>query len=543
MKKNGLNIVIILIAALLVSGLSLQAEQKAVRIEINPLNRACIYFDEYPINYTSQLSEDKRKVTITINNCSAIDTARNKQSLGILDNVYIQIEGKNIRISITMREKRGYTATPLPYSRALVVEVFNWDKLSSAEDSYRSGLLAIESGINNKAKFDLSAAARENISEASFFLGLINLNEGNIKPAAENFRNALKSKINIPDIYAAVSQLYKIYELLPESAKYAELFRLKSGVFTYSDMQIIGSHFSDSAGKNRQAVLEILRDPIFSDSVFNLSSSFNRDSNKSEVKENKDSNRIILKTTKKKENTGLAAEIIQSMFPDWFFGMFGYLVVGIAALVLFILYSYIKWRKNQLSQRNKGKTKVKFKENLKEARKLMTGSARQAANLYSQNDPLNKPGTKPEKPKKPPAESKANETLPSREDFESAVNNISETLLGLNTNSDKDSNKKNIKDDLPEETVDFSKNKKMPPRLELAMHLQDEQRKIKSGTGIQSAKSLEQIDLNKLNEVARKFGIEPEKTRAKSISTQFDSDKDILEKLSDKFNRDKKEDG
>ena len=179
------------------------AQVQIQRLEIEPLNRAILYCSEIPKNFKTELSADKQKITLKFENARVLDSAREFHGKGIIQDIYVQSFKNNLEISIILKDKRGYTTIPMPYSRALAVEVFQWDKIDEGEDNYRSGLLAIEDNLIPTAKKYLLKSVSLTNTDAAGILGILNLQSGNIKEAIGDFTIALKSGTKIPDVFAA----------------------------------------------------------------------------------------------------------------------------------------------------------------------------------------------------------------------------------------------------------------------------------------------------------------------------------------------------
>jgi glutaredoxin len=211
----------------------------------------------------------------------------------------------------------------------LIIEVFDWKKLDSVEEAYRTGLLSLIDNEIELAEMDLLKGVNGGIADASFFLGSINLNKGKINTALKLFRFADLKKTTINDNYIALNQIYIHKKQNSEAEKYAKIYKANTGSITIPTIQfpqIIESGEQSDYLTHIDSVLNVeqkLVDAMPDDTT-------EIDTNKVEVKDT---------TTIKKEESIWEAE--NHLLLKY--------AIGIAiALVLFVIYLYLKWRNKQL---------------------------------------------------------------------------------------------------------------------------------------------------------------------------------------------------
>lgn len=494
----------------------LPAQQQLRSIIVEPPARAYFRFSNFPIRYTSQLSEDKRRVIINLKGTSVVDSARNKQGGGIIQEIYVQTTVKDISIFSSLTEPKGYTAAPLPYTRAIMLDVFNWDKLSPADDYYRTALLALEDNIIESAKKDLLSAAIEKNSEAAMFLGIILLGEGKVNSAIKNLEFAEKSGVKIPDLFAALSQAYSIKLDKDRSISYGDKFKASTAM---SFVPVIPVSF----------IIE--NDSTYTEPIAHL---FVQDT-------------LVPADTAKADTSGVnskfdalfadsTAKADDSIIP----GVYNEIVTmvgGVAvAIILLIILVYLKWRNKQiLLRKNTGnqapktkrktpppsKPEEKSADNL-EAKKLF------AAKAYAKPTSRIKDSLKTDAASfgKPPEKAPDKKT---EESNKKDIENLLETIR--NVSAEKQEAAKEI-----ENAIEETKHKPISAKLEIAMHLAEEQRKIKQKNIDSLGKSIE-IDHSKLTDTAKKLGIEKGSLETKKAIDDIEKDDQALQKLQAKFNR------
>ncbi len=515
----------------------LHSEVKILKVEINPLNRVMIFCSEKPTSFSSDLSADKSKITIKIEKGNAVESAREIHGQGIIQDVYIQNFKNFAQISIILKEKRGYNANFLPFSQSLMIEVFDWAKLSTGEDDYRSGLLSFENDLMSSAKKYFTKSLKSGNSTSAGFLGFIYLKEGRIDEALDNLLIAEKFNANIPDFYAALSQIYSIKNNKQLAEKYRKDFSQKSGLAIFTTMNVPSAPETKNEKKQSISFLDKMNDPEFIDSsqIAQLDSiKINRGSDSANKPTNKKQDTITRKILGDVEKNPPTA------MPSWLSKTAFYVAFASLLFIIMLFSIYLRWRKAQLKKIQKETTR-KFSEKLKNAQTSMSGSAH-AAKIYQKTEKV-ADGSNISEPnlKKPTKQMIANKQA--QEDKAEKVQDLQKMALEIIAN--KANEFENVKPDNSLNIDDTSSNiqhqteKSSNPRLELAMHLHDEQMKLKT-KNIESIKNNEiPTDQKKLSEVAKKLGIEKSSLETKRKISDLESDKKSLSRLAEKFNKGK----
>ncbi len=516
--------IIILIAAILVLPLRSFGQLRVVRTKIDPLNRAMIYFSDIPSGFQSYLSEDKKKVNVKINNAGVVDSARITRGGGIIEDVYVQTKEDDLEINIVMKDKRGYTAVPLPYSRSLMIDVFKWDALSAAEDSYRVGLLAIEDGIRQVAKKQLVRAVKEGSADAAAMLGILLIREGELDDALDNLTFAVNNGTQIPDAYAGLSQIYSIKNDTENANKYSQKFAEMTGIKSFPKIKISPIADDDTLRSEAYSHVARLNDPFSGDSIHALTG---------------DSMSFDLAADSPAADTARADSAllpIESTAKPWYFTVMTYIIMAGVALAAIVLLLYFRWRKNEMNKiAKKPARSEKFRKSLESAKANASTGAKRASETYKKSERIH--GGRPE-PQPEPEEEEPKLSRPSPEELKKLEQKELEDMLSqirskIDTSDEEpeDIEESEDSDEESEKSLGYS------PKIELAMHLRNEQQKLKK----QNLSSLDReelpTDVGKLSDIARKLGIEKGSLETRKAMENLKDDKELIEKLKSKFSK------
>ncbi len=508
-----------------------------ISAKIQPLNRLYIEFSDLDVNIKSSLSDDKKKITLTLDTLSANklnDTAL--KSEGIIKQVKIN---QNL-IDIDLTDARGYTIAKLPYSKNVVIEVFDWNKLTDAEEAYRMSLLALEDEITDVAKPDMLKAVQGKITDAGTFLGLILLQEGKVNSAQKNLEFAELSGTELPDTYAALAQIYTIKNDSLKAKHYEKIYKEKTSAEILPSINI----------KN---IVE--KDAKCSEPVEHLDKFLaNQKKDTVKTKDTEDTtkfkNILAQDTTKTNDTTQIANN-------DNYKTIAKYSIAVVIAFALLLLYFYLKWRQKQLESAKKNQ----------QQQNVVTKTETKTKNI---NNNAEKPKNKAEKKKKENfgqiIDKTLEEELPNNQKRDNSKKN--ETELPLAQESSKNNTPKvdveqkearkaeapTLKvPDTPEERtqkanellslmqqniqkkeIQKEKEHKQLPTIELASRLADEQKKIKEQQLSDLSETLE-LDENKINAISKKIGIEKSGIETKKNLSKIEDNAEEIEKLSKKF--------
>lgn len=457
-------------------------------IDINPLNRAIIHFDTIPLKYSSNLSDDKKRIYINVGNYTFKDNIKQKSGLGIINDIYLTKSDSGTVVNIRTKEKRGYTIVNYPFSSRLAVEVFSWENLTKEEEAYRTALLAFEDGIYTEALREFYFLSKKNYIPSVYFLGMIYLKSKNFSQAATAFRFVIQNDSNNIDALAGYS-----------------VAAMNLGENNYQ--QYLNSFFAKCNCNNyiNSEIIDFVPDSTFMDVshlVLNIADTSKVQNDSTSLANSE----LKIDSTKISKNQKNTINVLGELYT--------YLFYILGAIGILILYLYLKWR-NQKSIKLKSKIKNEFTSELKTAQSGINSA--QIINAYKKQEDIK-------------TDNDSMKTVDEGSSNEKSSNIVSdEKIIKLES----------IIENITGKPVSVIKNQATIPgvnaKLELAMHLADEQRKIKA-QNIDALKTyLIPNDKKKLAEVSKKLGIEKGGLETKAALEKILKDKDKLKKLNDKF--------
>lgn len=458
-------------------------------ISINPLNRVVIEFDTIPAKLLSELSDSKTLITIKSSKLKFKDNLRQITGLGIISDVFLKTDSGNTVVNIRTKEKRGFTIAYYPFTNKVVVDVFLWDKLSAEEELYRTGLLAFEESIIAESVKNLYKSTKFGFYEASFQLGVSLFESGNFPEAAKAFKYAYYLDSNNYDALAGIAISLLQSGDNDSSFVYSKLFSSKCNC-NYSANLNTSNIAIDSTYLDMSHLIVPLPDSTKNAALDSASIASANIANK------KDS-----------LATNIQSESIYQKIENYI--IYGFIIVGFTIIIF--AYYYWKWRQDQLANQ-KEKTSQKFDKNLQEAKAKISPNA--VSNLYKASE--NQTDQKKQEVK--PIEPKKEGEIISQEKMDQ-LGSVIESITGKSAESYK------LSSSLPN----------INAKLQLAMHLADEQRKIKSHNLENLRTASIPSDKKKLSEVSKKLGIERGGLETKAAMDKILKDKDKLKKLNDKF--------
>lgn len=205
------------------------------KITVQPNNRVNIFLDE-EIIYTSLLSDNKEKVEINLSSTFFQDNVKDIiVNNGLISSISTFTDNNNTYVAILLSKQLGYTANYLPYSKTISLEVFDWKNLKPSQDALRNGLLALESGLIPEAISSLNTAAQLKSSEGYAYLGLTELLNGEETSGYTNLISAFENRSDIPDVYAALAQIYKSKGETQIANKFSKIFSNLTGITYFDD--------------------------------------------------------------------------------------------------------------------------------------------------------------------------------------------------------------------------------------------------------------------------------------------------------------------
>lgn len=298
------------------------------------------------VKYSSSLSNDKRKVLLRIANATVVDDARQaSSSAGLIDNVMLKKDRNDVIVIVTLRESSGYTATLLPYSRTISIDVFNWDLLKPAEEQYRSGLIAIEDNVLGMAKDYLMKAESRNHPDATAYVGLLSIKEGDYEAGKNYLRKAIERKSELPDIYGGLSHIGRNQGNDEDARKYEQEFIKRTGRAPYFDEErILIEKRANVPFEPTSLVFENPQDTTTIPSTSLASNQSNGDSILNELRILQNKNQPTPQPTPQNQTSNSAT----SLLPSWVSTTMLGLGISLIAVGILLIRSYKRWKKQQL---------------------------------------------------------------------------------------------------------------------------------------------------------------------------------------------------
>ncbi len=303
-------------------------------------------------NYTTQLSEDKKNITLNILSVSnSIDDNSIKLRSDLQKEIFVSTNDNNVKLNLILTNSSGYNTYQLPYSNSLVIESFRWEGISQAEEDYRDGLFAYDSKLYDEAIYNFSKVNSEKYLTG--IKGLVYLFQDSVLLSYENLLLAARNNSYLPDVYAALSQIHFQNGDTTKANYYNQRFldklSIKDSNYTYPKL------IFDTSNLNLDDYEEI----IDSSGVASLESN-------SEQK--KFSN--LFDTTERKQNlTNNSSNDSIGTNTTEIKNLAIYALIGFILIVLFVFAYYLKWRKLKL-EKQKDKARNNFENELKKETKV-----------------------------------------------------------------------------------------------------------------------------------------------------------------------------
>lgn len=501
-------------------------------LKISPLNRAWFLFSKQD-PYETKLSDDKQKITITFSSSQAIADLREKASTGIIQDIIISENGDDLVANLILSGPRGFSAFDLPYSRAIIVEVFKWDKLSEEEDIYRQALFAWEDELWTVADSLLKISSSKNFADAQAMLGLLQMKNGNATEAVNNLINAEKNGSDIFDIYAALSQIYALKGLKIKQQEYAQKFTKKTGLASFPEL------------------------PVYDDpSDINIPSDFESEKDTSSTAKS-DSTIVVAEIDNPKPNDPIST--IVSLTKEYVY----VILFAIGLMMLTLFYAYNNWRKNQLAQ-HKEMSNLQFKEEVEAAKEKAERKARALkddreqkqkpqetktkknnSNILSKTYGSDPKQTKNEVENSAKVELKQKKVKPienvKQADGKDELVKFLENYIPIKRQEEEENFQKAMEtaDELDSTPIESSSTRS--PEIDLAMKMAGEIHKQKQNQILNLAKQTITDKNEELEDKAKELGLEKESLETKSSLDDYSINNEKLLKLSEKFDVDKKD--
>ncbi len=454
------------------------------RMQIAPLNRLTIYFSDIPKVYNSYLNSEKTIISLVIENVNSKLIMDSVISDGIIKKVELKKYSNHIEINIYLKSPRGYTVSPLEFSRALMVEVFDWNSLTQNEDNYRMGQLSLSHNLSvarNYFKF----AFEENLANAGYFLGYLYLKSNLPENAKEIFLKAENLGCNIPDIFAALAQTYYLLNDKLSYEKYKSKYLAEQKLTSFNFIEI-KPELKDS----------ILKEPL---EIF-LTEKRQVEVDSTQVKDTSQTTKPIIIKEVPNENYKEKYSILEKIFI--------FLVASIIMVALILVTLYFKWKK----EKNLLEIKKKFESELIKQKSAAIPN-KIAAKIYKKTEEFTKPSVE--------------EPTPNQAYINPDIKTLAEQII--------DSKRAEKQQEANEEENPQQKQSRYPPRVEIAMQIQKEQAELFKKKIDKLETSSIPTNHEKLEELARNLGINKTSLLARKNIEAIEKNKDLYKDLFEKF--------
>lgn len=302
-------------------------------------------------NYTTQLSEDKKNITLNILNVSnTINDNSIKLRSDLQKEVFVSNNGNNVKLNLILTNSSGYNTYQLPYSNSLIIESFRWEGISKAEEDYRDGLFAYDSKLYGEAINNFSKV--KSTKHQTGIKGLVYLFQDSVLLSYESLLLAARNNSYLPDVYAALSQIHLQIGDTTKANYYNQRFldklNIKDSSFSYPKL------IFDTSNLNLNNYTEVIDSTNVSgieskseQSKFsNLFDTIDREQNTA--------------TSSNNESLGTSTTEIKDLAI--------YAIIGFILISLLVLAYYLKWRKMKL-EKQKDKARTDFEIELKKETK------------------------------------------------------------------------------------------------------------------------------------------------------------------------------
>lgn len=366
------------------------AQTEIQELSMLPDGSVALFCSQEPQLSTSELSAEKTKIILRLKNTISTDKAREFAGKGAVDNVFVQNDKGTAVVYIVLKQKSGFTTAIYPYSQCLVVHIFDWKKVTPKENAYYSGLFALESKVNETAHDYFLNSEQLGNGDAAAMLGFLLMKAGKIDESIPHFLHASELKTTIPDVFAALSEIYAHRQDPKRAERFASLYTQKTKKKDFPHI-LDGFTSSDTFVEPHSLAQNLLSD----ESPHLITIENPQDSAKTDNKPqqkidtiNQPTPRVqasVLDSTFRQNQTAP----FKSLLPTWAtWALGGFVLISIFGIFL-MAWLYLRWRKNQTQKSSEIRTKSNisiFESEMQEA--FQSTPAQKAVASYQQASDL-----------------------------------------------------------------------------------------------------------------------------------------------------------
>jgi hypothetical protein len=486
------------------------------------LNRVYLFFNDIP-EYNSELNDSKNKITILLSQ-TQINNISQLNSSGVVKSItpFSYPDSSKVIIELSS-DGKGFTISPLPYSNALMLDVFDWDRLDQAQTDFRQALFAYESGLET-TESELMNAIESGSSEAKVFLALHYLKKDQVQNANNLLFESFRDSLKIPDLYAGMAEILKIKGEDELSTEFANQFKMFTGKNNYPNLAI-----------NYDSSKIQIPDYFYPNNEVDI----NLDTTNAEILTTVDT----LTASAKNSDKSILEEF--GINPLYFI----FVAIALVIVLSFLYWTYTKWKKDQINK-IKEISKTKFDEEVRKAKEKNDAKANElkrkressAKNPKANSNLISKTYGKSNKDIELP-DLKQKKVKPVDNVKEEKKTSEIEKFLETYIPAKKEMEKETENDSKPEDNYYEDDSQSKSPNAELAMKLAGEKHKKKQEQLLKlTNQKKSESDIDK---TAKDLGLEKGTLETKSSINKLSEDDKRLKKLSNKFdieNKDKNED-
>ncbi len=300
-------------------------------------------------SYSTGLSNDKKNISLELRNTkNHIGKNSVRFDSELIKEIFVTTKNNNLLVNIILKSNSGFNTFQLPYSNSIIVDVFDWNKVSGVEDKYRSGLFAYESSLY-KQSINLFNESKGQLNAARSMLGLVYLLEDSLEASFNQLTIAARNNSTIPDVYAALSQIYSEKGSNTKAQYYKSKF--------LSNLSIKDTNYQYPQLVFTKSNIDSLKIDEFVDTS---------DVDLEVVANNERFSNLFDEDINRKKTESVAKNQLEN--EDAFLGMksfLKYVIIGLIFLVLIIISLYLKWRKTKINSQNND-AKNSFEKELKQ---------------------------------------------------------------------------------------------------------------------------------------------------------------------------------
>lgn len=308
-------------------------------------NRAIFYGIGSVENPQVTQNPEKTQLIISLEGVTISEKAHAAFGKGMMNDIDVVQEKGIAKIFIQLKEKQGFTVNKLPYSDALSIDVFSWDKLSSHDDIYRSAQLALSEGLQQQALQNFRLVAEKGHVDAASYLGLELIKQGLYDEALGWLKKGIRGNTTIADAYGGLCQIARVNGMSDEAKSYEKRFCDMTGLRSVLDIAVEYQPPLSSINENMNQEEPLSIAAIMVDEEIHQDSTLIRSSAEDT---SRFSSLFATNSSSKQSNEGISKEVVNaSLMPQWMKTVSIAAIALLFSAVIAMVVMYIRWRKRK----------------------------------------------------------------------------------------------------------------------------------------------------------------------------------------------------